>query len=159
MINYLHKKLRKEHQQANINFINNNVWARLAPSKIHGIGVFAIRNIPKNTYLKMKGLLYEDPEDTEINKEDFLKIRPEIRKIILDRWFMEKDYLAIKNPNNDADLQSFMNHSNNANSNGYYTLQNIKKGEEITENYKNIIGHHDSSNQLTQNHLKKFIKI
>ena len=29
--------------------LNTQVWCRLAPSNIHGIGIFAIKNIPKGT--------------------------------------------------------------------------------------------------------------
>ena len=34
-----------------INRINSEVWATLASSTIHGVGVFAIRDIPKGTKL------------------------------------------------------------------------------------------------------------
>lgn len=30
-----------------INFPHHNIYTRLAPSKIHGVGVFAIKDIPK----------------------------------------------------------------------------------------------------------------
>ena len=36
-------------KQTILEHLKNNIYCRLKPSKIHGVGVFAIRNIPKNT--------------------------------------------------------------------------------------------------------------
>lgn len=63
--------------------------------------------------------------------------------------------MILKNPNDDADLQSFMNHSETPNSDGDRTLKRIKKGEEITENYTKVM--YSLPSKITKNHLKKFI--
>ena len=31
--------------------LNSSVWATIKPSKLHGVGVFAIRDIPKGTVI------------------------------------------------------------------------------------------------------------
>ena len=58
--------------------LNNSIWATIKPSKINGVGVFAIRDIPKDTVITENtidsssvNLFY--PIDEEDFKELFLK--------------------------------------------------------------------------------------
>ncbi len=107
------------------NPINDVVWCALAPSRIHGIGVFAIRDIPKGTELAGGELEYPT--------EDFVLL--EIRAIVQDHHSLLEFADSIPNPNYDAHLQCFMNHSATPNSDGRSALRDIRKGEEITEDY------------------------
>lgn len=135
--------------------INNTVWATLRPSNIHGIGVFAIRDIPKGTIISTNTI--ENPGDFvyDITEEDFNEIIPEIQELILDRMLYRKEQFSfVINPNAEAILQSFMNHSDEPNTNGRMTLRDIKKGEELTETYRSYL---DNGHVFTREHLKKFI--
>lgn len=87
-----------EKQKQNIDYLNNSVFAKLGPSKIHGIGVFAIRDIPKGQYLKYKGFIHNNFIDTEIEAKYFKLIKPCIRELIMDRWFWERRNRDIKKP-------------------------------------------------------------
>ena len=111
---------------------NNEVWATIRPSKIHGVGIFAIRDIPKGIEIG-KGC-----EETsiyyELSDDDFIQLLEPIRNIILDRT-QQGDIIRFRHPNCMAKLQSFMNHSLTPNSDGKITLVDIKKDEEITENF------------------------
>jgi hypothetical protein len=125
-----------------IDYLNSTVWATLRKSPIHNVGVFAIRDIPEGTPITD----YTDYGDTHIQNiltpQEIEKIYPEIRKLILDRIVFLKGYnnLQFFSPNCDAKLQSWMNHSKTPNTTGTHTLRNIKKGEELTEDFKEIAG-------------------
>ena len=122
-----------------IQTINNEVWATLASSKIHGIGVFAIRDIPKGTELAKNQ--WDTETYYEVTDEEFMELLEPIRNIILDRTKQEEGaMIKFRHPNCMAKLQSFMNHSLTPNSDGQKTLREIKKGEEITENFFEVAG-------------------
>lgn len=127
-------------------YLNSTVWATLGPSKIHGIGVIAIRDIPRGTLLTDYSVRSEGREVLKVTEEEFEQILPEIRSIILDRTIFCKGYpLVFLSPNSEQSLQSFMNHSDQPNSDGERALVDIKKGEEITEDYASFYTLHDLS--------------
>lgn len=107
--------------------LNDVVWCKLAPSPIHGVGVFAIRDIPKGTELAGGGDYYERGNEADI--------LPEIMALMRDRWCRLDACEVLPNPNWDAVLQRFMNHSKAPNSDGVHALEDIRKGDEITEAY------------------------
>lgn len=110
--------------------LNDLVWCKIAPSPIHGVGIFAIRDIPKGTELAGGEYVYrKDEEET---------LLPEIRALIQDHYSHLELMSIMPNPNRDAYLQCFMNHSDDANSDGHHALRDIAKGEEVTENYKKL---------------------
>lgn len=116
--------------------LNKTVWVTLAPSKIHGIGVFAIRDIPKGTMVSSH-TVFEPPEIYEVYPEEFEKLYPAIQKLVLDRMAFPKGLRKLKfySPNQEQVIQSFMNHSTEANVKNMVTLVDIKEDEELTENY------------------------
>ena len=116
-----------------ISHLNNSVWCKIAPSPIQGVGVFSIRDIPKGTRFWSKtSYLYTIP------LERFGEIQEEIRSLILDRWPMPKGGRSFLSPNDDMNILSFMNHSNTPNSLFWRAIRDIQKGEEITENYRDL---------------------
>lgn len=136
--------------------LNNTIWATIKPSKIHGIGVFAIRDIPIGTQLTTNTLETEHIDlFLPITEDQFKKIIPEIQEIILDRMLYEKDqFNFVINPNAEILLQSFMNHGDNPNTNGRVALRDIKKGEELTEDFRPYL---TKGHKITINHIKKFL--
>lgn len=118
--------------------LNAEVWATLRPSKIHGIGVFAIRAIKKGTQITTfhtQNIMEAYPIAMDVKK--FKKLHVAIRNMILDRVMHENaNILVFNHPNADACLRSFMNHSDNHNCDGRVALRDIKKDEEITEDYR-----------------------
>lgn len=127
-----------------IEYLNNTVWATLRPSE-HGIGVFAIRDIPKGTQITDHSTRSRNDGVVCVHVDAFPKIHPEIRKLILDRTMFPKDekLLVFPSPNSEQTLRSFMNHSDTPNSDGEITLRDIKEGEEITEDYKSFYELHE----------------
>lgn len=117
-----------------------NTYTRLKPSPIGGVGVFAIRDIPKNIcpfplIKKTRWALFHKSELKEINKEVF--------KMIDDFVVIEKDG-TVYIPDcglNALDISYFVNHSKKPNlktiDDGFtfITLRKINKGEELTIDY------------------------
>lgn len=133
-----------------LNYLNNSVWCTLAPSSISGIGVFAIRDIPKGTKITdHTNETLDDIETYELTTEEFQQIHPAIQSLILDRTLFE-DIIRFTSPNTDAVLRSFMNHSDTPNSDGVIALRDIKQGEEVTENFKSMV---HSPHELTKKHM------
>ncbi len=114
--------------------LNNEVRCTLKPSKIHGVGVFTLRDIKKGERL------YVSPSSSEhrwynIPFESLEALRPEIRSLILERWPLILHGASFDGPNNIR-LMSFMNHSDKPNSKYDLALRDISEGEEITEDYR-----------------------
>lgn len=120
-----------DYDLVNPEVLNNTVWATIAPSKIHGIGVFALRDIKKGQILNLSG------GNGKWIRTDLDKVVPEVRKLICQRWPIEKDGHPYLSPNDDALMVSFINHSDDFNYNKLTDTANkdIKKGKEITEDY------------------------
>ena len=126
--------------QVCIDYLNSTVWATLRKSPIHNIGVFAIRDIPKGTRITDNVGHHARHIQNKLTPEKLQELHPAVRKLILDRvaFNTEHKILPFYSPNCDAILQSFMNHSDTPNTTGTHTLRNIKKGEELTENFRVI---------------------
>ena len=112
--------------------LNATVWATLAPSKIHGIGVFALRDIPKGQRIYLMG--NSGKWYVASNWEGLL---PEIKELIKQRWPYAFEVQPFQSPNDDARLTSFINHSSTPNYDHITdtAITDILKGEEITEDY------------------------
>lgn len=119
--------------------LNDTVWATVGVSQIQGIGIIAIRNIPKGTrFVDVPAPYYRLTDEFhllhESIQEELLK-----RNLCIAR---KENY--IPHPNSLIRLQNYMNHSDNPNTDGQMTLRDISKGEELTENYIAITKHHKS---------------
>lgn len=124
------KEMSKE-QDIQIDLLNTTVKAKIAPSKIDGVGVFAIRDITKGERIYADQL----PKVFNVPYGSLGKLFPEVKEIILARWPNIINGSKFISP--DARLLSFMNHSihPNYNTKDDTALKNIAKGEEITEDY------------------------
>lgn len=117
-----------------INELNTYARLRLAPSPIHGIGVFAMRDIQKGTRLYAQVA----PRGFKISKGNLSKLLPEVKQYILERWPLALNNESFAWP--DCFIQGYMNHSKEYNYDlkTDTALRDIKTGEEVTENYKDI---------------------
>lgn len=134
--------------QASVSELNSTVWATVGVSKLNGVGVIAIRDIPAGTqYTDYNTYDQGEWELHMLKEEEMLLVRPEVLKLILDKTIYPSTEMNFMfyNPNREASLQSFMNHSDDANTDGVRTLRDIKAGEELTENYRQFYpeGIHD----------------
>lgn len=116
--------------------LNKKVILKVAPSKIHGVGVFALKDIKKGQRLyaddfpKLYDLSYSlfNQLDKE-SAEEIAQLEPFVATDKKFAWPVVR-------------YQAFMNHSDKPNydNNLDIALSNIKKGEEITEDYRTIEG-------------------
>lgn len=117
--------------------LTNEFSFRLKPSHIEGVGVFAAHNIAKGTKLLVKPDGYQS---RKLKKED-------VPQEFLGYCVEDEDSSHLRCPNefNHLWLCWFLNHSDQPNAQGdeadnfmYYSLRDIKAGEEITINYDTL---------------------
>ncbi len=116
---------------------HKNVYVRLRPSKIHGVGVFAIRNIKKGTDLFPYG---NREKILWIDKKKISRLRGEVRELYSYFGISMGDKLGVPVNFSQIIIPWYMNHSFRANAfvdQDYRAVaaRNIRKGEEITLNY------------------------
>lgn len=119
-----------------IDFLNVTVKVKLAPSPIHGVGVFAIRDIPKQTKL----FADRSPHPYRISPGNLGKLFPQVRELLTQRWPGIVQGKGFAYP--DFHIQGYMNHSDDPNYDAHLdlSLRDIEAGEEITEDYRQIEG-------------------
>ena len=122
-------------QDEQIQELTETVKCRLAPSPVHGIGVFAIRDIKKGEKLHCT---LEEPRWYTLKYENLDKIPPEVRQLILDRWSNVINGDPFLSPNHDAIMVNFMNHSNDPNFDPHTdtAMRDLPKGTEVFEDYR-----------------------
>lgn len=115
-----------------VNLLNDIVKIRIAPSPIHGIGVFAMRKMKKGEKL------YADviPHAFDVPYKYFNKLNPDVRDILLSHWPQIINGSHFLYP--VTKMVAFMNHSDNNNYDGKTDklIKDVEAGEEITENYR-----------------------
>ena len=114
--------------------INTYVRTYLAPSDIHGVGVFALYDMKEGEplFADMMTKIFFIPY------QDFDKIRPEIAEQILSRWPLVVNDKPFAYP--DVRIVAYMNHAPTGNGANYDAindklLKDVKRGEEILEDY------------------------
>jgi SET domain-containing protein len=123
---------------------HQGVYARLQPSAIHGIGVFAILPIPSGTYIF-------EPDDDELVSipEAEVAFLPEpLRKLYQDFCPKENGEYQCPSSLNRLTPSWFLNHSRQPNVAAdnelkFYALRDIAIGEELTSNYSTYSGVED----------------
>lgn len=134
--------------------LNREVKIRIGPSNIHGVGVFAIYDIPKGARLFADNM----PSVYTLAYANFGKLYPEVKQIILERWPQIVNGSAFIYP--DARMQAYMNHADQPNYDAIndVMLKDVKKGEEITEDYRKIQGHEIVHTWLDKKSKKPVVK-
>jgi hypothetical protein len=130
------KKVRAGKIKLAIALLNDIVKVKIGPSKIHGVGLFAMRDIKKGEVLNLNAVFHA----FDVPYKDFKKLRPEVSQLLLERWPLVTKGSHFYYP--DTQMSAYMNHSETPNYDGKTdkTLKKIKKGEEITEDYRQIEG-------------------
>ena len=119
---------------------HDGVYARIAPSKIHGVGVIAIRNIPKGTKI-----FPEDDSELIWKKRSALKLDklPLEFKQLYNQFCLIKDKGETYGCPKSFNLMTvawYLNHSKNPNVGcdedyTFFALKDIEKGEELAADY------------------------
>lgn len=131
---HINKKLAEQ-----INLLNEVVKVRLAPSPIHGVGVFAMRDIKKGEKL------YTDviPYQFDLPYKMFKNLDPEISEILLGHFPLITKGSHFMYP--VTKMSAYLNHAEvpNYDAKEDKALRRIKAGEEVTENYRLIDGYEE----------------
>jgi SET domain len=123
-------------------------YCRLQPSKIHGIGVFAIREIPKGTNPFKTLPKYADFGYVRIIQDELDALPPKLSDAIRALFIPTDGVMHIPNHGlNVIRLNSYLNHSVNPNMrtrNGYnfVAVRKILVGEELTVDYRTFGAQH-----------------
>lgn len=120
-----------------ISRLNERVKTRLAPSPLHGVGVFALRDIAKGQKLYADAV----PEVYAVRYANFDKLFPEVRELLLERWPGVVSGENFVYPTER--VQAFLNHSETPNYSAFNDtlLRDVKAGEELCEDYRLIKGY------------------
>lgn len=129
-----------------IEYLQNCVMSRLQPSPIHGVGVFAIRDIKKGE--EVFGLWKGRTGRYELTDEEYNTLSIELKEYIFDMFGVQK-HIRLYNNCHFVFItpQFFINtlyEKGNVDCFTFRALCDINKGEELFSNYgynhiKNII--------------------
>lgn len=117
-----------------ITLLNDIVKIKLAPSNIEGVGVFAMRDIKKGEKI------YSDiiPHQFDLPYSKFNKLEKEVAGVLLGHFPLITKGSHFLYP--VTKFSAYLNHSDKPNydAKNDVMLKSVKKGEEITEDYRLI---------------------
>ncbi len=112
------------------------LYCTLKSSPIHGIGVFALTDIPKGTKVLYQ---YDTIVTHDLDESEFRALPTHVQRSVLDKTvFIEGERFSFLDPHSATDFRSYMNHSDTPNTDGIHALRFIKEGEELTEDYRTM---------------------
>ncbi|MDP2934309.1 MAG: SET domain-containing protein-lysine N-methyltransferase [bacterium] len=136
----LNKKQILDQKKQLLRQMRKHVYCGLMPSKISGVGVFTIRDIPAGIDP------FQEPEDIKwipFSKKELTKIHPNVLQMIRELYvFSDGAYWIPVQCIQTFCIVQFLNHSKNPNltidKDGeiIVTKRKIKEGEELTVNYR-----------------------
>ncbi|MCR4334049.1 MAG: SET domain-containing protein [Patescibacteria group bacterium] len=118
--------------------LRDDVFTRLAPSPIHGIGVFAIRPIPEGTSPFRGDSTFA--RSIRVSDEDLRGVPEAVKKLVHDMCAFQKGYYWIPDNGLEEATKSWhMNHSSSPNMRvireDFIAIEDIEVGEELTVDY------------------------
>ena len=123
--------------------LNQSVYCRLGISPVHGIGVFAIRAIPKGAHPLQT---MSEPKEIKFTRKEIAKLPKSVREQIKIFCYYFKDEVQVSTMGlNTMDIAFYLNHSKNPNlrmkkSGDFEALRNIHAGEELMMDYDHSFG-------------------
>ena len=116
---------------------HDDVYARIGRSRIHGVGVLAIRDIPRGTQL-FRG---EDERVVWVRLAAIRRLPLELRKLYTDFGMAWGKRIGVPRTLNMLSVGWYLNHSGRPNTRcdedgRFYALRRIRKGEELTADYR-----------------------
>ncbi len=128
-----------------LNELNGNTWVMIKPSPIEGIGVFALRDIPKGCRA-----MFSKVDDNEkwisITKIEMNNLPAHAKALIENYCLYDADHYFVPDYGfKKMDLVNFINHSDEPNiisiNDGEFfeAIKDIKIGEELVIDYGEIV--------------------
>lgn len=126
-------------KRAFLRHLQSDIFIRIRPSKIHGVGIFAERAISKGTD---PFRLHRPLEWVALENSEIVKLPKIVQKIIADFYAPDGKRVYIpKNGLNVFDINFYINHSKTPNmktadgGENFVAVRDIKGGEELTSDY------------------------
>jgi len=120
----------------------SHCYCRLQPSAIHGVGVFAVRDIPRRTNPFLTMPRYAQPGLVRITDSELRKLPPDLSATIQTQFVPTDGVLYIPTSGtNVVHIAAYLNHSTLPNlrtSDGFDFIagRKILAGEELTVDYR-----------------------
>jgi hypothetical protein len=116
---------------------HEGVFARIGLSRIHGVGVVAIRDIPAGVAI-FRG---ESERVVWVARDVVRRLPAELRKLYTDFAMVWGDRLGVPYTLNMLSVGWYLNHSEQPNVEAdedgrFYSLRRIRRGEELTADYR-----------------------
>ena len=118
--------------------LEEEVYCRLGVSPVHGIGVFALKPIPKGVYPLKSYLKFRE---IDIKKDDIKRLPRGVRDQLNIFCYYDKKKISIPSMGmNSFDMSVYLNHSKSPNlrfklAGVLITTKPVKKGEELFIDY------------------------
>lgn len=119
---------------------HNDIYCKLAPSPIHGVGVFALKDIPIYTVIFRVNL-----KTTTVDSKFLNRIHSTVARYYNDMLLSSSNTIEIPETGMSTIPTSYyLNHSEDSNAkvdienNLIVAKKNIYEGEEVTINYKGL---------------------
>jgi len=132
-------------KQELLNELSNNTWVMLRPSPIEGIGVFAIRDIPKGCR-DIFGKPDAADEWITVPKKEMEALSAHARLLVGNYClYDEENYFIPAHGFKKMDVSLFLNHSDTPNiisindGDFFETVRDIKQNEELLIDYGGIV--------------------
>mgnify|MGYP002076612181 CR=1 FL=1 len=126
-----------------IKHLENDIYCRIGISKIHGVGVIAIKDIKKGTN-PFKNLSDEKDKIVALTNSDLRNVDSEVKKIVNDFFGNGRTFDVLYYGPNYINISYYLNHSKTPNLDlidngepylGFSANRDIKKNEELLINY------------------------
>lgn len=126
-----------------LDHLRNNTWVALKPSSVHGIGVFALCDIPSG----QRKLFSQDKSQwIPVSRIEVAQLPSHIQERIENHCLFDADHYYIPEYGfNMIDPVIYLNHSENPNvksiddGNDFEALRTIQAGEELFVDYGDIV--------------------
>lgn len=126
--------------------LHNNTYVMIRPSPVEGIGVFAIRAIPKGCRAMFSTAINGDDKWIEIPRHEIDQL-PDYSKHLVENYCLYDDdnYYVPEYGFKKMDLVNFLNHSNAPNvvsvneGEFFEALRDIDPGEELLVDYGGLV--------------------
>lgn len=119
---------------------HDDVYARIGPSRIHGVGVLAIRDIPAGT-LVFRG---ESERVAWVSRAAVRRLSPAVRALYEDFGMVAGDQIGVPPTLNMLSVGWYVNHADEPNLEAgedgrFRALRRIRRGEELTADYRTFV--------------------
>lgn len=119
---------------------HDDVYARIGPSRIHGVGVLAIRDIPAGS-LVFRG---ESERVAWVSRAAVRRLPPALRALYEDFGMVAGDQIGVPPTLNMLSVGWYVNHADAPNLEAgedgrFRALRRIRRGEELTADYRTFV--------------------